>query len=141
MIPAISPENAQFSYGRRLLLRCLDLIVEKARSWPCWGRRGAEKGTVLRLILGLGMSAQGSPRLAGALAGEGSRLLFEERPCMAVHVTHDFPEAAWLGDRIAVMKSGRIVQAGTLHEVHEKPASPFANDLVDDLPWQEPPHV
>ena len=47
-----------------------------------------------------------------------------------VHVTHDFEEAVSLGDRIAVMEGGRIVQAGTVHEIFRRPNSPFVARFV-----------
>ena len=40
-----------------------------------------------------------------------------------IHVTHDFEEAIALGDRIAVMIDGRIVQTGTPDEVFHHPNS------------------
>lgn len=67
------------------------------------------------------------------------RGLFQEYRSTAVYVTHDLREAASLGDRIAVMESGRIVQVGTLGELREEPASAFVRGLVEDLHWQEPP--
>ena len=39
-------------------------------------------------------------------------------------VTHDLDEALRLGDRIAVMQDGRIVQTGTPDEIRQAPASP-----------------
>ena len=43
----------------------------------------------------------------------------------AVLVTHDFAEAAELGDRVGIMDRGRIVQEGTASEVAAAPASAF----------------
>jgi len=40
-----------------------------------------------------------------------------------IHVTHDFEEAIALGDRIAVMIGGRIVQIGTPDQVFRHPNS------------------
>ena len=40
-----------------------------------------------------------------------------------IHVTHDFEEAIALGDRIAVMIDGRIIQVGTPDEVFRHPNS------------------
>ncbi len=40
-----------------------------------------------------------------------------------IHVTHDFEEAIAIGDRIAVMIGGRIVQVGTPEEVFRHPNS------------------
>jgi len=41
-----------------------------------------------------------------------------------VHVTHDFEEAIGLGDRVAVMDQGTIVQKGTAEEIFRRPGSP-----------------
>jgi iron(III) transport system ATP-binding protein len=48
----------------------------------------------------------------------------------ARYVTHDQGEALALSDRIAVMKSGRIVQFGTPREIYEAPAHPFVAEFV-----------
>ena len=42
-----------------------------------------------------------------------------------IHVTHSFEEAFFLGDRIALMNKGRIVQVGEPEEVFQKPNSEF----------------
>jgi ABC-type Fe3+/spermidine/putrescine transport system ATPase subunit len=43
----------------------------------------------------------------------------------AIYVTHNRTTARALGDRIAVMRDGRIVQTGTPEAVFERPTSPF----------------
>jgi len=43
----------------------------------------------------------------------------------ALHVTHDREEAMTMADRIVVMGTGRIAQAGTPEEVFDRPDSPF----------------
>ena len=48
----------------------------------------------------------------------------------ALLVTHDFAEAAHLGDRVAVVDRGRIVQAGTAGELAAAPASAFVADFT-----------
>jgi iron(III) transport system ATP-binding protein len=48
----------------------------------------------------------------------------------SVYVTHDLTEALALGDRVAVMDSGRIVQMGAPSEVFEHPASLIVANLV-----------
>ena len=45
-------------------------------------------------------------------------------------VTHDFQEAAVLADEVAVMDTGRIVQAGAPSELAARPASAFVADLT-----------
>jgi molybdate transport system ATP-binding protein len=48
----------------------------------------------------------------------------------ALLVTHDFGEAALLGDRVAVIDAGRIVQEGSARELAAAPASAFVADLT-----------
>ena len=45
-------------------------------------------------------------------------------------VTHDFTEAAQLADRIAVIESGCLVQAGSASELAARPQSAFVADLA-----------
>jgi osmoprotectant transport system ATP-binding protein len=47
-----------------------------------------------------------------------------------VFVTHDVEEAIKMGDRIAVLKSGRILQLGTPMEILTRPADGFVSDLL-----------
>jgi molybdate transport system ATP-binding protein len=47
-----------------------------------------------------------------------------------VLVTHDFAEAAILGDEVAVMDAGRVVQRGTAGELAAAPASAFVADFT-----------
>ncbi|MBU8834727.1 ABC transporter ATP-binding protein [Mycolicibacterium goodii] len=42
-----------------------------------------------------------------------------------IYVTHDYQEALALGDRIAVMRDGRLVQIGTPEEIWRRPADTF----------------
>lgn len=51
-----------------------------------------------------------------------------------VHVTHDQLEAMAIGDRIAVIDAGRIVQVGTPEAVHDAPATTFVARFVGQLP-------
>ncbi|MBS4223959.1 ABC transporter ATP-binding protein [Lederbergia citrea] len=47
-----------------------------------------------------------------------------------VFVTHDMQEALKLGDRICIMKEGKIVQVGTAQEIIESPANEFVKEFV-----------
>jgi len=47
-----------------------------------------------------------------------------------VHVTHDFDEAFYLADRIAVMNKGIICQIGTPKEIFNNPATDFVSKFV-----------
>jgi molybdate transport system ATP-binding protein len=48
----------------------------------------------------------------------------------ALLVTHDFTEAAQLGDRVGIIDSGRIVQDGTPSELAAAPRSAFVADFT-----------
>ncbi|HWQ24298.1 MAG TPA: ABC transporter ATP-binding protein [Gaiellaceae bacterium] len=48
--------------------------------------------------------------------------LFAELRVTALYVTHDQAEAFALGDRVAVMRAGRVVQTGTPDELWARPA-------------------
>ena len=47
-----------------------------------------------------------------------------------VMVTHDLQEAFKLGDRIALMDKGKLVQIGTESDFHQEPANQFVKDFV-----------
>ena len=249
MRPAISLDDIHHSYGGCPVLSSFDLAVESGETLALLGPSGCGKTTVLRMILGLAVPANGVVRLGDAVVSEGPRLLvppeerglavvfqdlalwphltvhgnlnfglaargvarreragriiavldrlgiadkakrfpgelsggerqrvaiaralvlepravlfdeplsdldmtlkrdllslfrglLQERQSTAIYVTHDLWEAATLGDRIAVMESGRIVQAGTLDELRVEPASAFVRGLIESLDWQKSP--
>ncbi len=47
-----------------------------------------------------------------------------------IFVSHDLDEAFKLGDRIAIMEGGRIVQVGTPREIFKAPADEYVADFV-----------
>ena len=49
----------------------------------------------------------------------------------AIFVTHDMTEALLLGDRIAVMNRGKLVQVGTPHELLTAPADDYIKELME----------
>jgi glycine betaine/proline transport system ATP-binding protein len=95
--------------------------------------------------------------LARALAGEPDVLFFDE-PFSAldplirrdmqnevirlhhevgktmVFITHDLSEALKLGDRILIMRDGKMVQCGTGDELVGAPADDYVRDFVRDVP-------
>ena len=50
-----------------------------------------------------------------------------------VFITHDLNEAMRLGDRIAVMRDGAVVQIGTGEEIIRDPATEYVADFVADV--------
>lgn len=69
------------------------------------------------------------PQTREGLQRELARL-HRELGTTTLHVTHDFEEAAALGDRIAVVNAGRVVQVGAPGEIFRKPASEFVARFV-----------
>lgn len=50
----------------------------------------------------------------------------------SIYVTHDFMEAMSLGDRIAIVNEGKIVQVGTSDEIYYMPCNEFVSQLMGD---------
>jgi glycine betaine/proline transport system ATP-binding protein len=50
-----------------------------------------------------------------------------------IFITHDLNEAMFLGDRIAVMRDGRIVQIGSPEEILTDPANDYVAQFVQDV--------
>jgi glycine betaine/proline transport system ATP-binding protein len=50
-------------------------------------------------------------------------------------ITHDLNEAMRLGDRIAMMRDGRIVQIGTAEQILNNPANDYVAQFVQDVDW------
>ncbi len=50
-----------------------------------------------------------------------------------VFITHDLDEALKLGDRIAIMRDGVIVQEGTPEEIVTRPANDYVSEFVQDV--------
>jgi ABC-type Fe3+/spermidine/putrescine transport system ATPase subunit len=48
----------------------------------------------------------------------------------AIYVTHDQEEAFALADRVAILRAGRVVQAGSPAEVYARPASRFVAEFL-----------
>ena len=69
------------------------------------------------------------------------RDIFRQLKKSVLLVTHDVSEAAFLGDRIAVMERGSLLQKGAIDELVRRPATPFvAEFLQSERPrWSEGP--
>lgn len=50
-----------------------------------------------------------------------------------IFITHDVNEAFKIGDRVAVMKDGKIVQIGTPEDILENPVNEYIEDFVKDI--------
>ena len=50
-----------------------------------------------------------------------------------IFITHDLDEALRIGDRIAIMKDGEIMQIGTPEEILTDPADNYVKEFVQDV--------
>jgi len=50
-----------------------------------------------------------------------------------VFITHDLDEALRLGDRVAILKDGAVVQVGTPVEIVGRPADAYVHAFVEDV--------
>lgn len=50
-----------------------------------------------------------------------------------IFITHDVNEAFKIGDRVAVMKNGKVEQIGTPEEILDKPASNYISEFIRDI--------
>ena len=50
-----------------------------------------------------------------------------------IFITHDLDEALRLGDRIAILKDGELIQQGTPHEILLNPADDYVEAFVKDV--------
>ncbi|WP_435333990.1 ABC transporter ATP-binding protein [Haloarchaeobius sp. TZWWS8] len=95
------------------------------------------------LLLDEPLSALDAPTRR-SLRGDLARVLDGVTAC---YVTHDRTTARALGDRVAVMRDGQVVQVGTPDDVFERPKTAFvarfvgANVLPGDLVGGEAPRV
>ncbi|MBA0054245.1 ATP-binding cassette domain-containing protein [Streptomyces sp. AJS327] len=76
------------------------------------------------------------PLIRRDMQEEVIRLHHEEGRTM-IFITHDLSEALRLGDRIALMRGGEIVQLGTPEEIVANPADDYVRDFVRDVPRQD----
>ena len=80
------------------------------------------------LLLDEPLSALDARTRADAARELGALLRESEAP--ALLVTHDFAEAAQLGDRVGVIDRGRVIQQGTASQLAAAPSSAFVADFT-----------
>jgi sn-glycerol 3-phosphate transport system ATP-binding protein len=62
------------------------------------------------------------------------RRIHQLRPTTSIYVTHDQVEAMTLGDRVAVMNQGHLLQLGTPQEIYASPANVFVASFIGSPP-------
>ena len=63
------------------------------------------------------------------------RRLLIELGITAVFVTHDQDEAFVVGDRVGVLRDGRLMQVDSPDELYRRPVDPFVADFVGTASW------
>lgn len=71
-------------------------------------------------------------RLKDSIRSETLSILRQSRTT-AIVVTHDAEEAMRMGDRIALLKDGKLVQAGSGDDLYHKPVNLFAAGFFSEL--------
>jgi peptide/nickel transport system ATP-binding protein len=54
-----------------------------------------------------------------------------------LYITHDLSTARYIGDDLAIMKSGKIVELGPIDKILSNPAHPYTKALIDSIPKLE----
>src|ERR1700759_2116454 len=58
------------------------------------------------------------------------RIILKQTGMTALYVTHDQAEAVVLGDRIGIMRNGKLLQMGTPDQIYNRPADPFVANFT-----------
>ena len=66
-----------------------------------------------------------------AVLQDDLKRIFAELGKTVLLVTHSLDEASYLGDEVALMREGRVVQRGSLRELVDSPADPFVREFVN----------
>src|SRR6266436_1614450 len=130
----------QFSIGRPAIDGA-SFAVPAGEIVVLLGPSGCGKTTTLRCVAGLEHPTSGEISIAGRLVSSPARgilvpprlrdigMVFQSYavwPHMTVrYVTHDQVEAVVLGDRIGVMRDGKLLQMGTPDQIYNRPADLF----------------
>jgi osmoprotectant transport system ATP-binding protein len=68
--------------------------------------------------------------LVRRLLQDDLKRIFAELSRTVLLVTHDMAEAAYLGDEVALMRAGHILQRGPMAKLVEAPADPFVAEFL-----------
>jgi len=133
------PLTGPRSERRRAALELLERFAmsDRAEARPRTLSGGERQRVALARALALGpkvllldepLAALDARTRASAASELASVLRESEAP--AILVTHDFAEAAQLGDRVGIVDGGKVVQEGTPSELAANPRSAFVADFT-----------
>lgn len=111
-------------------------LEEKAESWPHMLSGGEQQRVALvramapePVLMLMDEPFSGLDVMTRAAVRESARQALLERGVPSLIVTHDPEEALSLGDRIAVMLEGKLVQVGDGDDIYDNPSCPFVMEL------------
>ncbi len=58
-----------------------------------------------------------------------------------LYITHDLATARYVGDRMAIMYLGQIVESGQIDELIENPMHPYTQALISSIPVPDPEYT
>ena len=76
--------------------------------------------------------------IQGQILHEAQRLCRETGTAL-IWITHDLSVIAGLADEVCVMYAGRIVEAGSVDDVLDRPLHPYTRGLLDSVPSRNTP--
>ena len=131
--------------GRRAARRRVAALLERFEIEPLARRYPVQLSGGERQRVALARALAAAPRallLDEPLAALDARLRLALRTELAerlaetgvttLYVTHDQEEAMALGDRVAVLRDGRLEQVGSPEELYRRPATPFVASFVGE---------
>jgi iron(III) transport system ATP-binding protein len=113
-------------------------LWDRCRAFPHQLSGGEQQRVALARALAPGPSVMlmdepfsGLDVLTRRAVREVTRRLLKERDVPTLMVTHDPDEAMLIGDRIAIMDDGKLIQVGSGEEIAKNPANAFVRALFD----------
>src|SRR5437667_214323 len=128
MLSEVRFEGVHKIFGTETAVEDLNLTVNAGEFLVLVGPSGCGKTTTLRMLAGLERPSYGRI-LLGEMRAELSRL-HERFRVTTLYVTHDQVEAMTMGDRIAVMNSGRLQQVDAPETLYDNPANVFVAGFI-----------
>ncbi len=68
-------------------------------------------------------------------------IYFREKGVTYLYITHDLATARYVGDNIAIMYLGKIVERGPVEKVVSEPQHPYTRALVSSIPVPDPKYA
>src|SRR5918992_307263 len=126
----LSRSELQRKTGNVVAVRDVSIDIRPGEMFVVMGLSGSGKST---LMLSDEPFSALDPLIRRDMQDEVCRLQVETGKTM-LFITHDLLEALRLGDRIAIMRDGAIVQLGTPEELVGSPADDYVANFVRDIP-------